>query len=376
MGASDRARAGGDSGNGAAVNAKLVEDIANAVLYEGYMLYPYRPSSVKNRQRWNFGVVYPKSYSEMQSGADSWFMQTECLVTGDSSTQLTIKARFLQAVARTVGKLRTPLNHLPADGQNGRDVDYEVVDALQVGDQTFQPWQEAIEREIAVPAFPIADVVSLPRSTALTLPGGRELEPARDADGRIAGVILRTRETIAAQVDVSATRVQDGLFKITVRIVNVSTTGNPSSADRDEALMQSLLSAHTILGIDGGEFVSSLDPPASLREIVSGCSNIGTWPVLVGEEGQLDAILSSPIILYDYPKIAPESPGNLFDGTEIDEILALRILTLTDDEKKEMRQGDARARQVLERTEAMPEEHFMKLHGALRGLRPADEDKP
>ena len=64
------------------MNAKLVEDIANAVLYEGYMLYPYRPSSVKNRQRWNFGVVYPKTYSEMQSGSDNWFQQTECLATG------------------------------------------------------------------------------------------------------------------------------------------------------------------------------------------------------------------------------------------------------------------------------------------------------
>ena len=85
-------------------------------------------------------------------------------------------------------------------------------------------------------------------------------------------------------------------------------------------------------------------------------------------------MLSSPIILYDYPQIAPESPGDLFDGTEIDEILALRILTLTEDEKKEMREADDRSRQILERTEAMPVEHFMKLHGVLRGLRPADEE--
>ena len=66
------------------MNAKLLEDIADAVLYEGYMLYPYRPSSVKNRQRWNFGVLYPKPYAELQSGADNWFMNTECLATGDA----------------------------------------------------------------------------------------------------------------------------------------------------------------------------------------------------------------------------------------------------------------------------------------------------
>ena len=79
-------------------------------------------------------------------------------------------------------------------------------------------------------------------------------------------------------------------------------------------------------------------------------------------------MLSSPIILYDYPQIAPESPGSLFDGTEIDEILTLRIMTLTDDEKREMRNADDRARQILERTETLPAEQFMKMHGAMKGV--------
>ena len=96
--------------------------------------------------------------------------------------------------------------------------------------------------------------------------------------------------------------------------------------------------------------------------------------MLVGEEGQCDTLLSSPIILYDYPQIAPESAGDLFDGTEIDEILSLRIMTLTDDEKREMSQSDDRARAMLERTETMPAEQFMKLHGVLRGLRPLKEE--
>jgi hydrogenase maturation protease len=80
-------------------------------------------------------------------------------------------------------------------------------------------------------------------------------------------------------------------------------------------------------------------------------------------------MLSSPIILYDYPQIAPESPGDLFDGAEIDEILSLRIMTMTEEEKQEMRESDDRARRILERTETLPEEQLMKLHGALRGLR-------
>src|SRR5207302_2378145 len=133
------------------------------------------------------------------------------------------------------------------------------------------------------------------------------------------------------------------------------------------------VSTHTLLGVRTGEFISLLDPPEVCREAAAACRNIGTWPVLVGEEGDRDTMLSSPIILYDYPQVAPESPGDLFDGTEIDEILTLRILTLTDDEKQEMRDSDDRARLILERTEATPLEHFQKLHGALRQLRPSEE---
>jgi hypothetical protein len=85
-------------------------------------------------------------------------------------------------------------------------------------------------------------------------------------------------------------------------------------------------------------------------------------------------MLSSPIILYDYPKIAPESPGELFDGTEIDEILTLRVMTMTDAEKEEMRQSDERGRQILERTESLPEEQLRKMHGVVRELRSFDDD--
>lgn len=357
------------------MNAKLVEDIANAVLYEGYMLYPYRPSSVKNRQRWNFGVVYPKAYSEMQNGTDNWFMQTECLAKGCSSAELNVKVRFLQPVTRTLGELKTPLDEWPVSAENYPEPDFRIVQTLQVGDQVLQTWQEAIEREITIPAILLSDGVSMQHSPILNFPRGRELEPIRNTDGRVAGLIIRTREPIVAKVDVAIAPVHDGLFKITVRISNITVTQGPDFSNRDFALMQSLLSAHTVLGINGGEFISLVDPPDELKEIVSQCNNVGTWPVLAGDEGQPDSILSSPIILYDYPQIAPESPGDLFDGTEIDEILALRILTLTDEEKHEMRHADHRVRQILERTENMPTEHFMKLHGVLRGLRPLDEGK-
>jgi hypothetical protein len=166
-------------------------------------------------------------------------------------------------------------------------------------------------------------------------------------------------------------RVAEGLFKLSVRIRN-RTLFSAHQASREDALLCSLVSTHTILGVQDGEFVSLLAPPERISALAASCENVGTWPVLVGEEGQCDTLLSSPIILYDYPQIAPESAGDFFDGTEIDEILSLRIMTLTDDEKKEMSQSDERARQMLERTESMPVEQLMKLHGVLRGLRPLD----
>jgi hypothetical protein len=131
--------------------------------------------------------------------------------------------------------------------------------------------------------------------------------------------------------------------------------------------------------LDDGAFVSLMDPPAELRDPARACENIGTWPVLAGPETQRRMMLSSPIILYDYPRIAPESPGNLFDSTEIDEILSLRILTLTDEEKREMAGAGEQAQALLDRTESLTPADWGRLHGALRrphqdptGLKPGD----
>jgi len=165
------------------------------------------------------------------------------------------------------------------------------------------------------------------------------------------------------------------VFKLTIHISNASRLDDTPS-NREQALSRALVSAHTIMEVRGGDFVSLIDPPENYRDFVASCQNVGTWPVLVGQAGERDTMLSSPIILYDYPAIAPESPGDLFDGAEIDEILSLRIMTMTDEEKREMRQSDDRTRKILERTESMPDEQFMKLHGVLRGLRSVKGETP
>jgi hydrogenase maturation protease len=294
-------------------------------------------------------------------------MQTECLVEGTALTALEVRVRFLQLVERTVGELTAPVSNL---SPNARP-EFRLVEKLTLNDRVYRPWQEAVEREVVLPKSEVESLSDTPLSQSFTFPATKEFEYLRDGEGVMSGVIIRERSDLQGMVEIRSDRVADGLFKLSVRIRN-RTLFSAHQASREDALLCSLVSTHTILGVQDGEFVSLLAPPERISALAASCENVGTWPVLVGEEGQCDTLLSSPIILYDYPQIAPESAGDFFDGTEIDEILSLRIMTLTDDEKKEMSQSDERARQMLERTESMPVEQLMKLHGVLRGLRPLD----
>jgi len=344
------------------MNAALVDGIAKAVLYEGYMLYPYRPSAVKNRHRFNFGVVYPRSYGEAQGGSDAWAMQTECLLLGNAETQCMVRVRFLRLVTRSIGASLAP------SSEPSSVAAFEDVERLEVNGKTFQPWQEAVEEVIEVTEFNLSALAAQPMQWPFRLPAKQDREAIQDEGGLIVGIILREKAGVTGIIELAADRVTEGVFKLTTRISNTSRI-EMGTVSRDEALARSLVAAHTILEVRDGEFVSLVDPPEAYREFAKACQNVGTWPVLVGEESQRDTMLSSPIILYDYPQIAPESPGDLFDGAEIDEILSLRIMTMTEEEKREMRESDERARQILERTETLPEEQLMRLHGALRGPR-------
>ena len=340
------------------MTASLVEKIADAVLYEGYILYPYRPSAVKNQQRWNFGALCPQSYSVAQRGTESWTMQTEVLVEAQSQSSLDLKVRFLHLLTREV-----------------LDPEEQIVPSLEVNGQLLQTWQEAVEREVILPGVKLKGANS--QRLCFSFPSNESREDLRDAEsGDLRGFMVRKQQALAGAIEVQVADCGFGakeLLRVTIQILNETPLENASERSRDEALMRSFVSTHTILKVHHGEFVSLLDPPEVFRESAAGCSNIGTYPVLAGEEGARDCMLSSPIILYDYPQIAPESPGSLFDGTEIDEILTLRIMTLTDEEKREMRGADERARQILERTELLPAEQFMKMHGAMKGVKKAGQ---
>lgn len=355
------------------VKTKLVEKVADAVLYEGYILYPYRSSSVKNQQRWNFGALCPLSYSIAQGGTEACSMQTEVLVKRSAESRLNVKVRFLHLLSREVCELTASGQSRIAHHSDNEietlinDADMLNVGSLEVNGQLYQTWQEAVERDVCISNLRFS--VSQPNELTFAFPFERTIEPLRDeSSGKIAGIIVREQQAIEGTIEVIAKPIGNELLKVSIVIRNTTPLEDASSKSRDEALMRSTVSTHTILNLENGEFVSLLDPPDAFREAAGCCNNIGTYPVLVGKDEERDCMLSSPIILYDYPQIAPESAGNLYDGTEIDEILTLRIMTLTDQEKREMRGVDQRARQILERTESLPMEQLMKMHGVMKSV--------
>lgn len=343
------------------MKSEQVKEIANAVLYEGYLLYPYRQSAIKNRTRWTFGAVYPQEYSEASGGIEPWTMHTECLVAGCvDDIVLDITVRFLHLLVRTIVQPK-PVQDDPTEAYgSGWDLANRFAN---------EPLQEGIEREVNALDVSLQSLLSQPQRITIEFPSVHMVEHPKQAGG---AEITREQQALVGAFILAAESVDTNLFRLSIQIENTTPVTYTVTSQRDVILLQSFVSTHTILSIRQGSFISLLEPPKELQAFVNDCQNLRTWPILVGNKGDYDVMLSSPIILYDYPQIAPESPGPLFDGGEIDEILSLRILTLTDEEKGQMRQ-DEHTREILERTEALTPEQFMKMHGVLRDMRPVSE---
>jgi hypothetical protein len=356
------------------MNPSTIDKIAEAVLYEGYILYPYRASSRKNRQRFTFGRVYPRAYGEAQNGAEPFTMQTECLLRSQGELPtLEVRVRFLHPLAREVGLLPESVPKLPADIGTSS---FSIVPELRVDNKLYQAWQEAVEREIRSAHRSLDSVANQAWSLPFNFSSSLAFDPIHNGQNQVIGAIIRRQWSVEGTIDIAAQPLAGDVFKIRVRVENRTPVPEPELDQQEEILMRTFASTHTILESKSGEFLSLMDPPPAYLEVSRTCSNIGTWPVLVGqkEKGEPVAMLSSPIILYDYPEIAQESPGEFFDGTEIDEILTLRVLAMTEQEKWEMSQGDEHARQILHRTEALPEEAFWQMHGTIRDRQFCSED--
>ncbi len=322
-----------------------VDRIVEAVLYEGYILWPYRRSATKNRQRWTFGGVHPEAYSAQRGGDDPARMRAQCLLVSDRRATVSVRVRFLHVVERRVAR-RTAAG-------------LEAVDELWVGDERHVAWEEAAEREVSSGPLALEELQGGLRVPIDVPAGSRTEELAGDA-----GVLVRGWRALSGTVDIRATLPERELAHLEVCIRNTTPW---AGASREETLKQTFCSTHIVLEAPAGGFVSLTDPPVRLRAAAAACENEGTWPVLASPDPADDrTVLCSPIILPDHPQIAPESPGDLFDATEIDQMLVLNILAMTEDERREMRDSDPRARAILERTEALTDEQLMRLHGTIR----------
>jgi len=326
--------------------------VADAVLYEGYVLYPYRASATKNQVRWQFGVLAPQRFAEIDS-SEQWAQQTEVIVEFGVAAKVDVRIRFLQVQARTVeaddGSGFAPVAHVDVDGQR------------------WTTWEEAAEHAVDVTDVALATPGA--RVVPFAVPAFREVESLHET-----ARIVRERWPVDGTVRIAVEDVPGPypLTRLQVRVENLTEWGD-AGGRREVAVRRSLIGVHVLLHLDDGSFVSSLDPPEFARGAVSSCTNRNTFPVLIGDEGDDSTILSSPIILYDRPEVAAESPGDMCDATEIDEILALRVLTLTDDEKRDARATDPRAAAIVDRVDGFAPEIFERLHGAIRSLRPAPE---
>ncbi|WP_329571535.1 hypothetical protein [Kitasatospora sp. NBC_01266] len=328
--------------------------IADAVLFEGYVLYPYRASAAKNRLRWQFGVLVPPGYG--QQSAEHADQRTECVMEPRRGAALAVQLRFLRAQRRTVQR---------ALG-GGR---FETVAELELADRVLVPWDEGVEEriELTVPVDKLAAAgIDFPFRSA-----AREEREELFEGGEPVGRLVRQCEQLDGVVRLR-TQELPGPYRavrLTAEVANTSAWQPDSDDPREAALPRSLVSAHLLLGLDQGVFISATDPPEWAKPAVAECRSEHTWPVLVGPAGDDSVLLSSPIILEDHPQVAPESPGALYDATEIDEILALRTAALTDREKREARGTDERAGAVIDLADSLPAEVLERLHGAVRSLR-------
>jgi hydrogenase maturation protease len=331
--------------------------VADTVLYEGYVLYPYRASAQKNQLRWQFGVLAPRNYA-VSSGAERWSMRSEVVVDPGELPRLTVRIRCLQIQHRTV-------EGSPDGGQS-----YSTVESLDLDGATVVPWDEAVDREVDIDVLDLLPVTDAVSEHSFIFAAGDDVELVRDHRSDIVGRLVRRREQVCGLVRISTEQV-GALLKVSIEVEN-ATQCDLDGAYRDVVMRRSLIAVHTLLAIDGGSFVSLLEPSPGAEQTVAACVNDGTFPVMIGDAATNDVMLSSPIILYDFPAVAPESAGDFCDSTEIDEILALRVMTLTDQEKAEARGTDPRAAAIVDRCDDMPAEIWSRLHGAVRSLRPLD----
>jgi hypothetical protein len=281
-------------------------------------------------------------------------MAAEVVVESAGGAQLDLYVRFLQVQSRIVQAAST-------EG-------WQPVDELLVGGTLWIPFHEAVAREIPLLGIPL-DELTPGRDLAVTVPSGEADEDLLEG-GRPVGRLVRTRRGLQGTVTVTRRDGSDPRLAVVGVRVDNHTPWEPGDVPgwtaRDVAARYSFVGTHVLVSARGTRFVSLLDGPGWADADTSSCRQHRCWPEMVADDDGTDAVLVSPIVLGDHPSIAPESAGDLFDATEIDEILTLRVMTMTEEEKAEARGTDPRAAAILARCDAMTDEAMVALHGARR----------
>jgi hypothetical protein len=325
--------------------------VADAVLYEGYLLYPYTASALKNQMRWQFGVVVPHAYAQNGNG-ETASLQAEMVARrhGDAPV-VRARVRFLQLQARTIEAFD------PSGGT------FRAVAGLNVAGEDYITWDEAVERHVDASVGAHLPEAVVPFEFAARV----DRSELRESDGMLRGRIVRERWKVRGSVELCLVNLDSAHSIVRVRVRNESDVAQ--SAGRSAALRSSLLSTHVLLSIDGGAWISSLDPTDDAAPLVARLQNSGLFPVLAGDRAPdahaSQVALASPIILYDFPTVSAQSRGDAFDATEIDELLNLSVLGLSDAERREARATDSAARAIVDRAESLEVADFAGLHGVL-----------
>ncbi len=323
-----------------------IDRLVNSVLYEGYLLYPYR-MALKNAKRFSFGAIFPQASWAARKGTERSATCARLLVIGDSAATVSGQLRFLHLGERVAADSK----HLAST------------------------WQEAEERRIELGPWTSAELILAECRQTFEFPD-RQWREADEATAHTSSEndLVRRQLGLQGSVGMSAVEVDQGVRLLTVSIVNQTPCDESDTQHGGESeALRALISAHLILTVEQAEFVSRIDPPDVYRDLCPSDPGDGLWPVLLGTAGERSAMLCSPIILYDHPEIAPESPADFFDATEMDEMLALRIQTLSDEEKLQVAALDARGRALLRRVDGLAEQQLAALHGVTRSLRMVEE---
>lgn len=329
----------------------ILENLIHTLLYEGYALYPYHRSAIKNQKPVPFGVVFPKHYNTYNEHAHS-NMQTQCIVYGSVDSLININVRFLHL--KKIELFQVDENA------------FKPVFNLNVKDKCYQAGWQTIERKISAADLQIAQLLRHKEVISIRFDKIFESKNIYVESDTIAAKQINSISEIKGEVIIEAAPVENmpNAFRFTIRIINTTPVENAETITRDEVLSQSFLSTHIILQTTNGEFISHQSPGEKWEAAIAGCENINTWPILIDESNT--TLLSSPIILYDYPQINPQSSGDLFDSTEIEEALLLHVNLLSDEEKKRIGQSDEKLQAMLNKVSAVTPEEFINFHSGLK----------